>query len=259
MTAPQGPIKLEGPTHISVLFRVENGAVTKIRSFSMDCPLDGGGLPFHWLTNAKLAESVALLSGYATRPDGQRLHDGAMHALAQHAGTEAESALETLALSGPSVETRKRAVFWLGGSRGKRGFDVASRVMREDPNEKVREHAIFAVSRSREAAAVPAIIRAAKEDKVAHVRGQALFWLAERAAREAIGPIRASIDSDPETEVKKKAVMALSRIANGEGIPALIQVAQKNQNPVVRKQAMFWLGQSKDPRAVRYFEEVLAK
>jgi HEAT repeat protein len=57
--------------------------------------------------------------------------------------------------------------------------------------------------------------------------------------------------------VKKQAVFALSQLPKDEGIPLLIQVARKNNNPVVRKQAMFWLGQSNDPRALQFFEEVL--
>jgi hypothetical protein len=40
-------------------------------------------------------------------------------------------------------------------------------------------------------------------------------------------------------------------------VPLLIEVARKNTNPVVRKQAIFWLGQSKDPRAVEFFAEIL--
>jgi hypothetical protein len=44
---------------------------------------------------------------------------------------------------------------------------------------------------------------------------------------------------------------------NGEGIPKLIEVARSNKNAAVRKQAMFWLGQSKDPRALGFFEEIL--
>jgi hypothetical protein len=42
-------------------------------------------------------------------------------------------------------------------------------------------------------------------------------------------------------------------------VPKLIEVARTNRNPAVRKQAMFWLGESKDPRAVKFFEEVLSK
>jgi hypothetical protein len=34
-------------------------------------------------------------------------------------------------------------------------------------------------------------------------------------------------------------------------------VARTHANHEVRKQAMFWLGQSRDPRAVDFFAEVL--
>ena len=64
---------------------------------------------------------------------------------------------------------------------------------------------------------------------------------------------------DPDTEVKKKAVFALTQMSDGDGVPLLINVAKNNANPAVRKQAMFWLGQSKDPRALKFFEEVLMK
>ena len=52
-------------------------------------------------------------------------------------------------------------------------------------------------------------------------------------------------------------LFALQQLPDGEGVPMLIQVARNNRNPAVRKQAMFWLGQSNDPRALAFFEEVL--
>jgi HEAT repeat protein len=91
------------------------------------------------------------------------------------------------------------------------------------------------------------------------VRGQALFWLAQKAGKKAEGAITGAIDNDPDTEVKKKAVFALSQMPKEEGLPKLIQVAQTNKNPEVRKQAMFWLGQSNDPRALEFFEKVLTQ
>jgi len=68
-----------------------------------------------------------------------------------------------------------------------------------------------------------------------------------------------AITNDPDTEVKKKAVFALSQMPKDEGIPKLIEVARTNRNPEVRKQAYFWLGQTHDPRAVQFFEEILKK
>ena len=44
---------------------------------------------------------------------------------------------------------------------------------------------------------------------------------------------------------------------NGEAVPALLQVARNNKDPEVRKAALFWLGQSGDPRATDLFEQIL--
>jgi HEAT repeat protein len=176
-----------------------------------------------------------------------------------HAGAEAASALDKLAAS-PSIDVRKSAIFWLANCRGRAGYQTVARIAREDASAKVREHAVFALTLSLEPEAIPAILRVAKEDKVPHVRGQALFWLAQRASRNtAAGAITEAIDKDPDTEVKKKAVFALTQMQADEGVPMLIQVARGNTNAAVRKQAMFWLGQSKDPRALKFFEEVLSR
>ena len=44
-----------------MLFRVENGRVDRIRSLSRGCGIDVGGLPFHWITGVRPAESLELL------------------------------------------------------------------------------------------------------------------------------------------------------------------------------------------------------
>jgi HEAT repeat protein len=103
------------------------------------------------------------------------------------------------------------------------------------------------------------MIRMAHDDQNGHVRGQALFWLAQKAGKKAEGAITGAIENDPDTDVKKKAVFALSQMPKDEGVPKLIQVAQTNRNPAVRKQAMFWLRQSNDPRALEFFEKVLSQ
>ena len=77
-----------------------------------------------------------------------------------------------------------------------------------------------------------------------------------RVSRQS-SAIRSAVDNDPETDVKRKAVFALSRLPKDEGVPLLIEIARNNRNREVRKQAMFWLGQSRDPRAISFFEQIL--
>jgi hypothetical protein len=55
------------------------------------------------------------------------------------------------------------------------------------------------------------------------------------------------------------AVFALSQRPRDEGIPALIAIAKNNRDPEIRKKAMFWLGQSGDPRALDLFEQILTR
>jgi len=54
-------------------------------------------------------------------------------------------------------------------------------------------------------------------------------------------------------------VFALSQLPKDEGVPKLIEVARSHRDAAVRKQAMFWLGQSRDPRALAFFEQVLTQ
>ena len=259
---PLNPVRLEGPGAIFVLFRVSQRSVDKIHTYSPDCELDAGGLPFFWLTDVRPAESIALLTTFATASgDSRRRHfnDSAIAAIAQHSDPAADAALERLVAPAQPEWVREKAAFWLGSVRGRPGYEVLKRLVTQDASDRVREKAIFALSVSREPEAVTTMIDVAKTDKSPRVRGQALFWLGHKAGKKETEAITDAIESDPDTEVKKKAVFALSQLPKDEGIPLLIQVARTNRNPAARKQAMFWLGQSRDPRALQFFEQVLTK
>jgi len=134
---------------------------------------------------------------------------------------------------------------------------VASGASGEKGGRRVEEPALAALAFHADPSALEALIGLARQDASGHVRGQALFWLAQRAGSKVAGVITRAIEDDPETDVKKRAVFALSQLPHDEGVPLLIDTARKNRNPAVRKQAMFWLGQSNDPRALAFFEEVL--
>src|SRR5262249_51082686 len=241
-----------------VFFRVENRQVQKIRQFSIDCNIDAGGLQFFWLTGVNPAQSVALLESMIPNAE-RKIVNGAMSAIALHRDASADSALDRLTASTQTEETRREAAFWLGNARGRHGYETVAKILRDDPSDRVREHAVFALTQSKEPEAIPTIVNVARDDKSTRVRSQALFWLAQRATRQiSEDAIRNAIDQDPETQVKKKAVFALTQIKNGDGVPMLIEIARTNKNAVVKKEAMFWLGQSKDPRAVKFFEDILA-
>jgi hypothetical protein len=105
----------------------------------------------------------------------------------------------------------------------------------------------------------PALLRIARSSKASQeTRRSAVFWLGQ-AAGEAASRSLDSIagDSTGEREVRKQAVFALSQRSGNDGVPALLRIARNNPDPELRKTALFWLGQSQDPRALALFEEIL--
>jgi HEAT repeat protein len=253
------PTALEGSRELLVLWRIEGGQVDRIRPVGGACTLDAGGLPVHWLTDVRPADSIALLTPFAERYGmGKRsFADAALVALALHADVQADVTLESLTATGRPLELRKQAAFWMGVARGRRGFENLRRLAREDAQPEMREHVVFALTQSREPAATDEIIAVARGDPSPRVRGQALFWLSQKAGQRAAGTIAQALDTDPEMEVKEKAVFALSQLPREEGVPLLIQQARTNRDRRVRERALFWLGQSGDPRALSLFEEIL--
>lgn len=251
--------------NLVVMFRAEGGAIGKVRTFSQNCELDAGGRTVYWLTGVNPRESVDLLRGLVAAHardlegagDEDRIGDGAVAAIAEHAAPEADTALKAFVAPDQPEKLRERAAFWMGSARGKAGFETLRQLARDDRDDRFREKLMFDLSVSRQPEAVDALIDSAHHDESPHVRGQAIFWLAQKAGKRAVGAITEAIERDPETEVKKKAVFALSQLPKDEGVPLLIQTARSNSNPVVRRDAMFWLGQSNDPRALEFFERVL--
>ena len=255
------PIKLEGADAMVILFRVVNREVERVRVFSEDCQLDGGGRDITWLTGVKPAESIALLESLvaaqtaADRKD--RILDGAVSAIALHEEASATAALERLLAPAQPPHIRAKVPFWLGNARGRRGLEILQRIVKQDSSQDVKKKAVFGISQSQEPQAVDVLIDNAKSNADTAVRSESIFWLAQKAGSKAAAAITERIEQDPDTEVKKKAVFALSQLPRNEGVPMLLQVARTHTNPAVRKQAIFWLGQSKDPRALEFFAEVL--
>jgi hypothetical protein len=248
--------------HIYVLLRLDHGQIIKVRSVMAGCHLDAGGVPFTWLTGVNPDDSVAFLSGLATQSsESDRSHviDGALLSISYHATPEATHTLSKIASSAAPMHLRQQAAFWLAVERGHEGFLALQSLEKNSTDAGFREKLPFDFSQNSDPAAEDELLEMAKSDPDSKVREPALFWLAQKAGKKATGALTDAIQNDPETDVKKKAVFGLSQLPKDEGVPQLIHVADTNSNPAVRKEAFFWLGQSHDPRALAYLEQILKR
>ena len=89
-------------------------------------------------------------------------------------------------------------------------------------------------------------------------RQSAVFWVSQAAGDQvvkAMGDIAS--DATEDRELRTSAVFGLSRRPADESVPALIRLSNSDRDPEIRRQAMFWLSRSNDPRAIAWFEKVL--
>ena len=125
---------------------------------------------------------------------------------------------------------------------------------------KGAEQAIFPTTIADSVVVWPRLLEIAKDDSHEKaVRKQAVFWVSQAAGEKATaGLVEIVGDKVADSDVRLQAVFALSQRPKDEAVPALLNVAQTSRDPKIRKQAIFWLGQSNDARAIAYFEKILA-
>lgn len=131
----------------------------------------------------------------------------------------------------------------------------------ETDRGRIGSKAIFPATIADSATVWPALIRVARNPNVPRdARNQSVFWLGQAAGDAVAAELGALVvDDGVDREVREQAVFALSQRPKDEGVPALIKVARTNRDPEIRKKALFWLGQSHDPRALDLFEELLTR
>jgi hypothetical protein len=106
----------------------------------------------------------------------------------------------------------------------------------------------------------PRLLEIARNDDVDRgTRSQAVFWVGQQAGEKAAEGLREVVgEAKLDRDVRLQAVFALSQHKDG-GVPMLIDIAKTSKDPEVKKQAIFWLGQSRDKRALDYFEAILKR
>ena len=95
------------------------------------------------------------------------------------------------------------------------------------------------------------------ENATVHARKEALFWFGQtgESTRELV-----ALDGALEgQELREQYTFVLSQRRDEPSLDKLIDLARRDPDTKIRKQAMFWLGQSKDPRAIQFFKDVLRR
>jgi len=267
ITPPTGPVPLEGGTGLLVLVRVVDGRVERMRTLGDDCPIDANGRTVYSLTGVTPAESLRYLETF-TRPDAssdrlsanahRELAQSALGAIRRHRDPAADAILDRIATSDNDTEMRRQAASALAASRGAHGFATVKRLVDTEKNPDMRRSFVTSLGQTREAGTVEAL-RGLTRDLDPKIRAEAVYYLALRGGTAVVPEIRSFIDKETDQNVKQRAVRGLARLPLDEAVPLLIQLARTSTDPVVRKESVSSLGQTRDPRALAFLEELVKR
>jgi hypothetical protein len=260
------PAQLEGGTEVVMLARIVDKRIERLHTIGDDCPIDANGRTVFVLAGITPAESLRYLEtllrpDYAnmTRGGAQSLITEASAALALHKDAGADTILDQLATADSDATTRQRAMSLLGTNRGAHGFDTLRRLLSTDHATTDRRAIVTAIASTRQPTTGDVLLDLAKNDPDAEVRAKAVYYVPARSGDRAISDVVAIVDKDPNTTVKEQGVAGLGQLPKDGGLTALIQLARTSTNATVRKAAVTQIGRSKDPRAVAFLEEIIAR
>jgi hypothetical protein len=173
------PIRLEPADFFFVMFRVENRQITRIRTYSANCPLDAGGKAVHWFSNVAVTDSVNYLKTFIGSGATRRLMNSAVTAVALTDGPQPLNELIALARDGATANVRGSALFWLAQRAGQKAVGTITAAIENDPDTEVKKKAVFALSQLPKDDGVPLLIHQARTNRNPVVRKQAMFWLGQ--------------------------------------------------------------------------------
>jgi HEAT repeats len=173
------PIRLEPADFFFVMFRIEEKQITRIRTYSANCPLDAGGKAVHWFNNVSVSDSVNYLKSFINTAATRKMNDSAVTVLALTEGQQPLNELMALAEKGATTSVRGSALFWLAQRAGQKAVGTITAAIENDPDTEVKKKAVFALSQLPKDEGVPLLIQQARTNKNPVVRKQAMFWLGQ--------------------------------------------------------------------------------
>jgi HEAT repeat protein len=198
------------------------------------------------LMNMRSEKALTILEEIFSDHDSENavLREKAVWLLSQYDSDESVDLLIEIASEDPDDEVREQAVFWLSQTHSSRAVAFLEDMLMESGSPEMQEKAIFALSQIGDERAFAALKKVAlDENQPDEVREQAIFWLGQQGGRESVNFLKELYGQLDDPDLKEKVIFSVSQNSrSGEWLLEI--VADEKESIEVRKQALFWAGQS---------------
>lgn len=215
-----------------------------------------------WLSQVSGEKAEEFLLGIIRDSKDEAVQERALFSLSQRKSERAQQAMRDFATrSDVSPQLRERAIFWVGQRRTEENAKFLREAFAKADNDEVRERILFSLAQMKGMGNDTFILDQAANPKLSiGVRKQALFW-ASQQGMVSTAQLSSIYDKNADLEMREQVVFVLSQRGNRDpgAVDKLLEIAKTEKNPDLRKRAIFWLGQSKDPRAAKLLQELIER
>ena len=211
-----------------------------------------------WLS--QVPGSTGLLEEILKGNSDENIKEKALFSLSQQNEPKAAQILRDFAArEGENADLREKAIFWLGQRRSTENTEFLRNLYSRLANEDLKEKILFSLSQQRGAGNEQWLMNIAvnpKED--IELRKKALFWAGQSGV--AISEMSKLYDRMNDTEMKEQIIFVLSqRQHDPAAMDKMFDIAKNEKDAELRKKAIFWLGQSRDPRVQQFLMDLINK
>ena len=217
------------------------------------------GEAIQWLGQSHSARAVASLDSIAQTTTDDDILDKAIFALSQSHDERSDAALRRIATDDrKSVHARTQAIFWFGQShRDADDMRFLRDLFSRTRNDEIQGSIIQAMAQAHSAEGMRWLIDLARDKSISiEGRKNALFWAGQNGAD--VRQLAALYDEmKGQTEIQNQLIFVFSQRRDRDAIDKLMDIATNDPDRDLRKQAIFWLGQSHDPRVQKFLLDLI--
>jgi HEAT repeat protein len=213
-----------------------------------------------WLSQVSGEKAEEFLLGILKESKDEEVQKRALFSLSQRRSDKSQAALREYASRADApAELRQQAVFWIGQRKSEENARFLRDLFGRATDDDVREKVLFSLSQMRGMGNETFILEQAANTKLPiELRKQALFWAAQGTG-VSTAQLSAIYDKNSDGEMREQVIFTLSQRGNRDtaAVDKLLDIAKNEKDRELRKKAIFWLGQSKDPRAAKLLQELI--
>jgi len=211
----------------------------------------------YWIAHQNREEAVETLIRLYDGEKTSELKDRMLYWLAHSDNERAGSKVVEVARGDDSPELRDRAIYWVAHRGGQQAFGPLNELYGAEKDPAIKERILYWFAHSGDPRSRAKVDEIARADASPELRERAIYWIAHRSGPEATDALARLYDELKEEETKKRILYWLSHRGGKAGLQKLFTVARSGPSQSLRERAVYYLGQSKDPEAIKLIEQIL--